>query len=64
MGEKTSEVALLTSAQSISSECGFNLVGSTVYLDIDNSRYIFLIEADSFPKNFDLKKPEIFWKKS
>ena len=56
MGEKTSEVAMLAAAQSTSSECGFNLVGSTVYPDIDNSRYIFLIEADSFPKNFDLKK--------
>lgn len=56
MGEKTSEVALLTAAQSTSSECGFHLVGSTVYPDIDNSRYIFLIEADSLPKNFDLKK--------
>jgi hypothetical protein len=56
MGEKTSEVALITAAQSTSSECGFNLVGSTVYPDIDNSRYIFLIEADNFPKDFDLKK--------
>ena len=56
MGEKTSEVALLTAAQSTSSECGFNLVGSTVYPDIDNSRYIFLIETNSLPKNFDLKK--------
>ena len=56
MGEKTSEVALLTAAQSTSSECGFNLVGSTVYPDIDNSRYIFLIEANNLPKNFYLKK--------
>lgn len=56
MGEKTSEVSLLTAAQSTSSECGFHLVGSTVYPDIDNSRYVFLIESDSLPKNFDLKK--------
>ena len=64
MGEKTSGVASLTAAQSTSSQCGFNLVGRTVYPYIDNPRYIFLIEADIFPKNFDLKKPVIFWKKN
>ena len=64
MGEKTSEVALLTGSQSASIECGFNLVGSKVYPDIDNSRYVFLIEADSFPKNFDLKKTRDVLEKS
>lgn len=56
MGEKTSEVALITAAQSTALECGFNLVGNIVYPDIDKLRYIFLVEADCLPKNFDLKK--------
>jgi len=55
-GEKVSEVALLTAAESTATICGFNLVGNTVYPDFDNLRYIFLIEADNLPKNFDLKK--------
>jgi len=56
MGEKTSEVALDTAVHATAKECGFYLVDSTVYPDIDNSRYIFLIEAECFPKNFDLEK--------
>lgn len=56
MGEKTSEVALHTAVHATAKECGFYLVDSTVYPDIDNSRYIFLIEAECFPKNFDLEK--------
>lgn len=56
IGEKTSEFAIITAAQNTALKCGFNLVGSTVYPDTNNSRYIFLMEVDSLPKNFDLKK--------
>ena len=46
MGEKTTEAAVRTAAEMTAERCGFELVESSMYSDIDNSRYVYLLEID------------------
>lgn len=50
MGEKTTEAAVRTAAEMTAERCGFELVESSMYPDIDNSRYVYLLEIDKVPK--------------
>ena len=50
MGEKTTEAAVRTAAEITAERCGFELVESSMYPDIDNSRYVYLLEIDKVPQ--------------
>ncbi len=49
-GEKTTELALRTSAEKTAEECGFLLVDSSVYPDTENIRYVYVMEIDRVPQ--------------
>ena len=50
MGEKTTETAVRAAAEMTAERCGFELVESSMYPDIDNSRYVYLFEIDKVPQ--------------
>lgn len=50
MGEKTTEIALRSAAEATAAECGFDLIDCSVYPDIDNTRYVYLMEIAKIPE--------------
>ena len=50
MGEKTTETAVRAAAGMTAERCGFELVESSMYPDLDNSRYVYLLEIDKVPQ--------------
>ena len=50
MGEKTTETAVRAAAEMTAERCGFELVESSMYPDIDDSRYVYLLEIDKVPQ--------------
>ena len=50
-GEKTTEAALRFAEEKTAQECGFLLVDSSVYPDIEEIRYVFVMEIDKVPAN-------------
>ena len=56
MGEKTTETAIRAAAEMTAKQCGFELIESSVYPDIDNSRYIYFLEAANLPDGLTEEK--------
>lgn len=50
MGEKTTEIALRRAAEDTAKECGFDLIDCSVYPDLDNTRYVYLMEIAKIPQ--------------
>ncbi|MBQ3426525.1 MAG: GH3 auxin-responsive promoter family protein [Clostridia bacterium] len=50
MGEKTTETAVRAAAEMTADRCGFELVESSMYPDIDDSRYVYILEIDKIPQ--------------
>lgn len=50
MGEKTTEIALRHAAEDTAKECGFDLIDCSVYPDVDETRYVYLMEIARIPE--------------